>query len=144
MPPDDELARLQSLAAQFRTAIEATLSADFPEGMQTFPCLACGDSALLLARWLKELGLNPTGIVQGYNGTAGHSWLMVGDIYVDITADQFHDGKEVPYATRSSDWHKQFSARRETYDADWPDDDNVGMEGMHAAYRAIREHIETH
>ncbi|MFY1865603.1 hypothetical protein ACOTCA_16590 [Achromobacter xylosoxidans] len=145
MNPDDELARLQSLAAQFRTAIKATPTADLPHGMQTFPYLACGDSVLLLGRWLKDLGfINVTrewGNIAP--GKEGHAWLKVNNIYVDITADQFEWGRHVPFASRNSTWHQQFSTWFESDGVDWSSLDGQGMEGMQTAYDAIRHRIKS-
>jgi hypothetical protein len=49
---NDEFAEIRYLATRFRNAIEACDPAGLPIGMQNFPLGACGDAALLLAKYL--------------------------------------------------------------------------------------------
>lgn len=144
MNPNDQLARLQFLAAQFRTAIKITPSCDLPIGMQTFPSNACGDSVLLLGQWLADNGVEGLQVAsakQSPNGPS-HAWLMVGDICIDITADQFDSGRAIPFAAQNSEWHQHFAEDVEIDEWNWPNDDSLGMDGMLSAYHAIRERID--
>jgi hypothetical protein len=60
---------------------------DFPEG-------CCDDASILLAEFLEENGYTNINLIHGSNGGTqkelkSHDWLLVNNIIVDITADQF-------------------------------------------------------
>ncbi len=86
---------IESLAAAFRRAIEeSAIRSDV--AFRAFPRGACGDASLLLSEFLRQHGFDNIDYVCGWDHSVpehprSHAWLEVGEIIVDITADQFDD-----------------------------------------------------
>ncbi|MDD2422382.1 MAG: hypothetical protein PHU78_09640 [Heliobacteriaceae bacterium] len=104
-----DLDKLRDLAAHFREAIVNCDPAGLPGALRRFPKRACSDASLLLARYLADWGYGPADYVCGVWGDeAAHAWLQLGDIIIDITADQFHPLLKPVIVTRRSPWHQTF------------------------------------
>lgn len=105
----EELAPLRALCSDFRDAIERVSPAQLTSQMARFPVGACDDTALLLARRLREAGYGPFLLRYARYGdeeiTPGHAWLRLGDVDIDITADQFSDQTHRVIVARRSAWH---------------------------------------
>jgi len=87
---------LEDLVINFRKAIEAAKANGEPgELFRKFPVGQCGHVSDLLAQYLIDKGLSPITYVNGtYYGKNGdvmqaHTWLVVDDLIIDITGDQF-------------------------------------------------------
>ena len=95
--------KIRKLAFDFRNAIDiAILESEFcgDSVFKRFPSGCCGDTVDLLGQYLLEKGLEPK-IVCGHRyfddpeeGTQTHAWLLVDDLIVDITGDQFSNKAE--------------------------------------------------
>lgn len=107
-----DIDRLILLASAFRTAIERCDRARLGITFETFPRGSCGDAALLLGRFLIEHGAATTTYVLASRGEgdawSSHAWLVVDDVVVDITPDQFDDAKAAVIVARDSAWHGTF------------------------------------
>lgn len=88
--------KLEALVFDFRNAIE--LAKDNNEAgyfFRKFPTGQCGHTSDMLAQFLIDNGIGPIRYINGtYYGEGGevmqsHTWLLVEDSIVDITADQF-------------------------------------------------------
>lgn len=131
---------LFNLASQFRAAIEATPARDLPITLKTFPHGACGDAALLLAKFLGDQGCGRFDYMLGERDGHSHAWLQQGDLIVDIACDQFSDMPERVFVGRQSAWHAQFNAERES-DANFElYDDATGL-ALERAYQIIVRHL---
>lgn len=65
--------------------IDGTLFSNFPHG-------CCGNASLLLGNWLLQLGLKDIKVILAETkDDKSHSWLVVNDFIIDITADQLAD-----------------------------------------------------
>jgi hypothetical protein len=110
---DDNLDRIRDAATAFRAAIEAC-KGQLGIAFEEFPRGACGDTALLLARYLHLEGFGDFTYVSGERVSPGeddfytHAWLRQGDVIIDITADQF-EGQPPVIVTKDSGWHVGFS-----------------------------------
>ena len=87
--------KLEKLVFAFRKAIERAQKNDEPgEFFRKFPTGQCGHTSDLLAQFLIDNGGSQVRYVYGtYYGRndkmQSHAWLSVGDMIIDITADQF-------------------------------------------------------
>lgn len=110
------MTKLVEVASKVRTAMEA-----FSEGAadnvvwQSFPNGCCGIASDLLGRALIELGFANVVYVNGEQIIDGreksHAWIKVGDVIVDITADQF--GGAPVIVTINSPWHTAWTTEDE-------------------------------
>lgn len=112
---NERLIKLKGIASKFRAAILACDLDSLALTFKAFPMGACGDAALLLGTYLHQLGYGPIDYVSGQKGVQSHGWPEMGDIIIDITADQF--GKEIDpvLVTRDKTWHKNFGERMREY-----------------------------
>lgn len=86
---------------RFRSAIEDYKNSDFSANdsnfKNSFPSGQCQNSSLLLAAWLRSEDYLNVEVVSGDNSFGGnadtHAWVCVGEVVVDITADQFDERK---------------------------------------------------
>ena len=103
------------LARAFRSAIERSDRDKLPVTFSNFPKGACGDAALLLGRFRKDRGFGPLDYVLGWRGDhesgSSHAWLQIGDLVIDITADQFTDMDQLVIVQKSSTWHAAFDGQ---------------------------------
>ncbi len=71
-----ELHELHELASVFRAALESAKGSRLPITLQDFPHGACGDAALLLAKFLEHHGHGPFDYMFGRRGDGNASgWL---------------------------------------------------------------------
>lgn len=104
--------QLTQLVSAFRARLE-TYDNDHGLSLQWFPAGACSDASLLLAHHLSHYGLGPFRYICGRHGDASHVWLSVGDLIIDITADQFDDFHEPAFVSTASPWHQALHGRDE-------------------------------
>ena len=99
-------AAVREACTAFRAALERTTPR--PVGLEGFPNGACGDTSELLADFLRSSGLGDPLFVSGRNGdhTSTHAWLELGDLIVDITADQFEDIEDRIIVTTDRNWYE--------------------------------------
>ena len=92
--------RITELATQFRTAIEAAkMAGEFDSDFlfPKFPQACCGDATELLGQYFLENGIKSKYVCGNRyfedpeEGTQSHAWLLIGNLIVDITGDQFAD-----------------------------------------------------
>ena len=103
-----DLEVLKRLSSRFRAAIKKCEPKSLPVSLQCFPRGACGDAALLLAKYLEEHGYGLFDYVLGEREGRSHAWLQSGSLIVDITADQFEDQDVPVIVTRDNSWHSTF------------------------------------
>ena len=72
-----------------------------------FPRGSCGDASLLLALVYVNRGIGAA-CLAGLRSGHSHAWVEIGDLIVDITADQFDEGHSAVTITRDRAWHSQF------------------------------------
>lgn len=92
--------KIEALAIQFRAAIDtAKTVGEFDSDFlfSRFPRGCCGDATVLLGQFLLENGIKSYYVCGNRyfddyeEGTQSHAWLLVKDLIVDITGDQFKD-----------------------------------------------------
>lgn len=88
--------KLEALVFEFRKAIELAKDNNEPGCFfRKFPTGQCGHASDMLAQLLIDNGIGPVRYINGtYYGEDGsvmqaHTWLVVEDLVIDITADQF-------------------------------------------------------
>ena len=88
--------KLEALVFGFRNAIELAKDNNEPGYFfRKFPTGQCGHTSDILAQFLIDNGIGPVRYINGtYYGEDGsvmqsHTWLVVKDLIIDITADQF-------------------------------------------------------
>jgi len=108
---------LRDVCTKFRAAIERCDRALFPVEFQQFPVGACGDAALILGHHLGRLDYRDLDYVQGWrrrdDDRASHAWLQMGDVSIDITADQFPEIDRKVIVERGSAWHADLEGQVE-------------------------------
>ena len=103
--------KLKEIVSKFKAAILACDLDGLGIGFRAFPMGACGDTCLLLGTYLHELGYGRVDYVFGQKGRQSHAWLEMGDIIIDITADQFEKDIDPVLITRDKRWHKEKGVR---------------------------------
>lgn len=102
-----DLARLIRIASAVRDILERASGSNEDPSFQNFPHGSCGNTAELLGRYLIEIaGLEALYVSARRADSWSHAWLIVGDIIIDITADQF--GESPVMVTRDNAWHDQW------------------------------------
>lgn len=97
------------LAQRFRDAIlRSNPGASRLATLREFPAGACGDASLLLAKYLQVSGCGRSHYVLGKGNGRTHAWLQLGDLTIDITADQFDDQDAGVIVSADSVWHSSF------------------------------------
>jgi len=89
---------IYEISKKFRNAIEImNLSEEQNDFMyiKHFPHGCCGVVSLMLGAYLHSLGLNEHEYVCGERNGFSHAWLEYKGMIIDITSDQFEDGREV-------------------------------------------------
>ncbi|ASF47499.1 hypothetical protein [Methylovulum psychrotolerans] len=132
--------KLKSLALEFRSAIMQCDPETLPDGLQDFPHGACGDTALLLAKYLRDHECGKFDYVLGEREGYTHAWLQQGALIVDITADQFDDNDLAIFVSVDHRWHFKFKGMVENMaDLDCYDEYTAGC--LQAAYEKILAHV---
>lgn len=111
----------EQLAYNFRNAIErAKVNNEHEYFFRKFPTGQCGHTSDLLAQYYIDNGISDiTYVVGTYSGDdfediQSHAWLVVNDMIVDITVDQFKYNKKLLYFDKSvyvgkmTSFHKMF------------------------------------
>lgn len=122
-----DLSKLEIIATVFRAGFENNDLTDAPGFLCKFPEGCCSWASYMMGHFMKyELYLNPIEIQaqrDNDDGTDPHSWLMVGNVIVDITSDEFDDSEERVIVSEYSPWHDSWEiikrgdiVRIETYD----------------------------
>ena len=93
---------------QFRLSIEECKNKIGLDWFKDFPNGCCGDTALLLGKYLHEKGFGIPYYVSGWMGKKSHAWLELDGLIIDITADQFENISETVIVVRESDFHEEF------------------------------------
>ena len=130
------IARITELARVFRSVLEHTDPEHLPITLRSFPHGACGDAALLLAKFLEQHGHRGFGYMLGSRGEWSHAWLQRGLLVVDITADQFDDVTAPVIVSTCSDWHAALNGKAEN-SADFTQYDARTSGMLAAAYERI-------
>lgn len=90
---------IQRLALEFRQAIDlAQKNGKFVSDITfySFPHGCCGDACYLLGQYLLEHDIESTYVCGNYyydnpeEGAQSHAWILVNELIVDITGDQFN------------------------------------------------------
>jgi hypothetical protein len=137
---NDEISQIKILANRFRSAIESVDRAKLPISFLEFPRGSCGDTALLLYKYLSGHGHERFVYVCGLRDDYSHGWLKRGDLIVDITGDQFPDNNQRICVMRNSTWHSQFEIDDES-SADFDDYDAYTRGSLRSAFAAILKHL---
>ncbi len=99
-------------AKRFRQAIEKLTTNDIIESQWfgEFPKGCCGDTTMLLARYLLENQAIQTKYQWGIFNKQTHAWLELerNKMIIDITADQFDDVDEEVVFTDNKEWYEKF------------------------------------
>lgn len=135
-----DLNALAEACRRFRLAIERTDSNRLPVTFEAFPRGSCGDAALLLAKYLEEIGFGIFQYMLGSRAGWSHAWLQQGSVIVDITADQFGDVDEKVIVTTWSPWHIGFSGEVE-HVADYQIYDENTRATLGGAYHLVRANV---
>lgn len=142
-----EKKRIETLATQFRKALENCPKEILPVGFEKFPTGSCGDACLLLGRYLRDSGLGDFDYVLGEAGAHdddtwhSHAWLQQGDLIVDITADQFADFDYPVVVTTDSQWHRKYRVK-DVHPADYEIYDDYTRAVLTSAYRKVTDFLE--
>ena len=131
-----DLDHLKEVVSQFRRAIEACDQAHLPSAFQDFPIGSCGDTTLLLAKFLEQNGFGYFDYVFGTQAGMTHAWLQKARLVVDITADQFADVDRSVIVEYGSAWHSGFQEEL-SYIADFENYGDDTRDEFRAAYARI-------
>lgn len=93
--------KLLTLSHQFRKAIDYIKGARLcmcNSYFDRFPVGCCGDTSDLLAQYLYDHGIIAKYVWGTWYGTTSydsqsHAWLLVNDLIIDITGDQFRNNR---------------------------------------------------
>lgn len=151
---------LTSLVTQFRKAIDAAYAAGKFENdilFKRFPNGCCGDAVDLLGQYLLGNDIDSVYVCGNYYfkdpelNAQSHAWLMVGDLIVDITGDQFkHNNEFLSYdksvfVGKSDEFHSLFQVKARDVHP-FTGIDNLGCFAyprLSALYKVISEYIES-
>jgi hypothetical protein len=135
------VSRLLPIATRFRAALEI-LKRDWEQIvddaddrprkisvfgiLQHYPWSCCDKTTLLLVRYLSENGYPEALCVNGYDKrkvSRRHTWVRVGEVHIDLTADQFKRFRPRPdpiIVTAGLQFHSRFKVIDEVrYTAGW-------------------------
>ncbi|PKK89945.1 MAG: hypothetical protein CVV64_11465 [Candidatus Wallbacteria bacterium HGW-Wallbacteria-1] len=115
--------KLLKAATKFRDAIEKCHKGLKLLRFENFPRGSCGDTVYLLGRYLKDQGIGSFdcycgSIMLGQYDEQSHAWLQNGNLYLDITADQFDEINDRVIIVENSFWHQKFQSKYE-HEADF-------------------------
>jgi hypothetical protein len=112
------LAVLKQIAREFRNKFESTDLSGAPGFLASFPDGCCSWPSYMIGHFLKyEMGIDPVEIQAERltpDSTVPHSWLMVGDVIIDITSNVFEDSKEKVIVSSKSTWHDSWDIKHKT------------------------------
>jgi len=93
---------------KFRSAIEVNKEKLGIEWFSRFPRGCCGDTSLILAKYLDEKRFGVAYYVPGMLGPQSHGWLELDGWIIDITADQFDSIEDKILVVQKSYLHEKF------------------------------------
>lgn len=136
---------LEALARRFRRAIEATPKTMLPIGFESFPTGSCGNTCLVLGKWLKDNGVDGFEYVCGEKmlgeyRSQTHAWLERKGLVVDITADQFGDAMPAVYVGAIYSFYHAFGVESRNH-ATFERYDDYTKASLASAYQAITAHL---
>ena len=113
-----------------------------PVTFRCFPKGSCGDTCLILAKYLKDsdLGIFNYILAKDNQNYSTHAWLKQNQIIVDITADQFNNIQQKVIVNTNSNWHEKFYIESET-PADLERYDRYTQAELLDCYYKIRKYI---
>jgi hypothetical protein len=101
-----DIAGLRNCAVAVRAILEQATRGTSHPLFQNFPHGSCGATADLVGRYLIEARqVDARCVTAVLPDDRSHAWVVVEDISIDITADQF--GQEAVIVARKSPWHAQ-------------------------------------
>jgi hypothetical protein len=127
---------LKRLALNFRQALLRCEKNKLPISLRTFPHGSCGDTSLLLGKYLQVNGFNGIRYICGWKDRQSHAWLLVDGFIVDITADQFSGISDGVIVTDDHTWYKQFEINTD-HIADFEIYDEYTKSWMQSTYNYI-------
>ena len=133
---------LERLALNFRQAILSCEKNKLPISLKSFPAGSCGDTSILLGKYLQVNGFNDVRYICGWNDTQSHAWLLVDRFIVDITADQFSKILNGVIVTDDHTWYRQFSIDSD-HSADFEIYDKYASSYMQSAYNYITSKLKS-
>lgn len=147
----DYCERVRAAANTFRVALERCPPSALGVGFEAFPAGACGDTSLLLGRFLRECGLgdwNYVSAVRREQSAAGwptmmsHAWLECDGVIVDITSDQFEqfDDIVVVPAAEVSEFYATFEPETRSV-ADYRSGDPSVVSYLDSVYRQVLSRV---
>lgn len=161
---NDTLTALHIIAADFREALESvrhrwgvlkrrkSLQEPFEiqfGGVSCFPENWCDRTSRILTRYLNDVGYEQAVRINSCSirGGGGHEWVLVDDIIIDITADQFEAIRPRPLpviVTTDHSWHNQYFEHftRYEYKPGWNNWGEYDPELLDTLYDLVVEHME--
>jgi hypothetical protein len=113
--------------------------------MVNFPRNSCDHASALLGRYFQEQGFDVVYVNNGCRGGSSwkdsHAWLEIGDLIVDITADQFSDQTERVIVTTDHTWHSTFYGQRRQSVNDQLSFNNLLGRSYKQAYGEIKKEL---
>lgn len=101
----DNLDQIKLIAIAVRRILETNKHVTPDCAFKNFPIGCCGPTAELLARYFSEIVGFDANYISGRRADSDtHAWISIGDVIVDITADQF--GQSPVLVCQKSDWHE--------------------------------------
>jgi hypothetical protein len=91
-----------------RAAVERCFGRCRAISLKEFPRGSCGDVSDILGMFLRETLEVECEYVSGWADGQSHAWLELGEITIDITADQFA-GNEAVIVSCESVFHRKFN-----------------------------------
>lgn len=142
---NSKIDEIKLYAGKFRLAIEQCDKKILPVTFRCFPKGSCGDTCLILAKYLDDSALGVFNYILGkiYKDDQSyytHAWLKQNQIIVDITADQFNNVQQKVIVTTNSNWYKKFHIESETT-ADLERYDHHTQAELLDCYCKIRKYI---
>lgn len=136
-----DINKLKALATVFRTAIEKcdfkSLTVEFCD----FPFGSCGDTTLLLAKYLEQNNCGKFNYMLGERSGKAHAWLQQRNVIIDITADQFDDNSKAVIVTTDHHWHLSFNGEAQNI-ADFEIYDENTVQKLSSAYQKTLEEVK--
>lgn len=103
--------RLIAVANEFRRAFDNADLSCAPGFLPQFPQGCCLWASLFIANFLKyEYGLFPRHAASEGHPVygSGHEWVVVNEMIIDITVDQFRDAPAAIIVAEESKWHDEW------------------------------------
>lgn len=98
---------LHKIAHDFRASLDTQKALGIlPQHMMDFPRACCGATSELLGDYLNSIPDGPEAeTVNANRNGKSHMWLVVDSLIVDLTADQFLDGRPAVYVGPEDSWY---------------------------------------